>query len=88
MNFKEASSRLTSGHTLTDIAAETQMSEATVRRARLAPESAAYRRPPTGWKQAIIRLAERRITQLRELIDALQAREEYAKPDKVNNLGR
>lgn len=72
MDFKEASSRLTDGHTLVDIAAETGMSEATVRRARLDPSSPAYRSPPPNWKEAIIRLAEKRIESLRELISALR----------------
>ena len=71
MDFKEASSRLTDGHTLADIAAETGMSEATVRRARLEPSSPAYRSPPPNWKEAIIRLAERRIASLHQLIDLL-----------------
>lgn len=72
MDFKEASSRLTAGHTLADIAAETGMSEATVRRARLDPQSSAYRSAPTEWKDAIIRLAERRIAELKELISNLR----------------
>ena len=72
MDFKEASSRLTSGHTLADIADETEMSEATVRRARLDPGSAAYRSPPPEWREAIIRLAERRIEELRALIASLR----------------
>jgi hypothetical protein len=72
MDFKEASSRLTDGHTLADIAAETGMSEATVRRARLEPSSSAHRSPPSNWKEAIITLAERRIETLRELISVLR----------------
>lgn len=72
MEFREASSHLTDGHTLADIASETQMSEATIRRARLDPASAAYRAPPAQWREAIIRLAERRIEELRELIAALR----------------
>jgi hypothetical protein len=72
MEFKEASSRLTDGHTLADIAAETGMSEATVRRARLEPTSPAYRSPPPNWKEAIIRLAEQRIEALTELIRVLR----------------
>lgn len=72
MDFKEASSRLTDGHTLADIAAEVGMSEATVRRARLDPESPAYRSPPPNWKAAITRLAEQRIHDLRGLISSLK----------------
>jgi len=72
MDFKEASSRLTDGHTLADIAAETGMSEATVRRARLDPASPAHRSPPPNWKEAIIRLAEQRIKSLTELIGVLR----------------
>ena len=72
MDFKEASSRLTDGHTLADIAAETGMSEATVRRARLDADSPAYRSPPPNWKEAVIRLAEKRIEALTELVRALR----------------
>jgi len=72
VDFKEASSRLTAGHTLADIAAETGMSEATVRRARLDSNSSAYRSPPTGWKEAIIRLADARIAELKQLISQLR----------------
>jgi hypothetical protein len=72
MEFKEASSRLTDGHTLADIAAETGMSEATVRRARLEPSSPAYRSPPPNWKEAITRLAEQRIAQLNDLLTRLR----------------
>jgi hypothetical protein len=72
IEFKEASSRLTDGHTLADIATETGMSEATVRRARLEPSSPAYRSPPPNWREAVIRLAEQRIESLRELIKALR----------------
>jgi hypothetical protein len=74
MDFKEASSRLTTCHNLADLASETGMSEATIRRARLEPGSSAYRSPPPQWRDAIIRLAEQRIEQLRELVAALQAR--------------
>jgi hypothetical protein len=72
MDFKEASSRLTDGHSLADIAAETGMSEATVRRARLEPNSPAYRSPPPNWKEAIIRLAEQRIEALSKLVRELR----------------
>ena len=72
MEFKEASSRLTDGHTLADIAAETEMSEATVRRARLEPSSPAYRSPPPNWREAIIRLAEERIAELKDLVTRLR----------------
>jgi hypothetical protein len=73
MDFKEASSRLTEGHTLSDIAAATKMSEATIRRARLDPSSPAYRSAPPNWKEALIHLAEQRITELTALIQALRS---------------
>lgn len=73
MDFKEASSRLTDGHSLADIAVETGMSEATIRRARLDPNSSAYRAPPPNWREAIIRLAEQRIAVLSLLISSLRS---------------
>jgi predicted transcriptional regulator len=72
MDFKEASTALTECTTLAEIAAETGLSEATVRRARLDRDSPAYRSPPANWKEAIVRLAEERIRRLRALIDALR----------------
>lgn len=72
MDFKEASSRLTDGYSLADIAKEAGVSEATVRRARLDPESSAYRPPPANWKAVVFRLAERRMTQLQELANYLR----------------
>jgi hypothetical protein len=73
VDFKEASSRLTDCHNLSDLARETGMSEATIRRARLNADSSAYRSPPPNWKEAIIELAEQRIAKLRKLIAALRA---------------
>lgn len=72
MDFKEASSRLTDGYNLGDIAEEAGVSEATVRRARLDPESSAYRPPPGNWKAVMIRLAERRIARLQEFLTQLR----------------
>jgi hypothetical protein len=72
MNFKEASSRLTDGYSLADIAEEAGVSEATVRRARLSPDSSASRPPPANWKETVIRMAQRRIASLQELIVALR----------------
>jgi hypothetical protein len=72
MDFKEASSRLTDGYSLADIAKEAGVSEATVRRARLDPESSAYRPPPADWRTVIIRLAEGRIARLQQLINVLR----------------
>lgn len=72
MDFKEASSRLTDGYSLADIAEEAGVSEATVRRARLDPESSAYRPPPGNWKGVVVRLANRRIAKLQQLVEALR----------------
>jgi hypothetical protein len=72
MDFKEASSRLTDGYSLGDLARATGMSEATIRRARLDPTSLAYRAPPANWKAAVVQLAEERIKALGELVADLQ----------------
>ena len=44
----------------------------TVRQARLAEQSRAFRAPPKHWKDTIIRLAERRIMHYRQLIERVR----------------
>jgi hypothetical protein len=73
MNFKAASDRLTDCVRLAAIADETGMSDATIRRARLDPESPAYRSPPSGWEAAIARLARKRAAELVKLADQLES---------------
>ena len=71
MNFKEGSDRLTHCVTLSDIARETGMSDATIRRARLGPDTTSYRSPPRLWEKAIAKLARERARGLLGLAEEL-----------------
>ena len=73
MNFKEGSDRLTHCVTLSDIARETGMSDATIRRARLGPDTSSYRSPPENWEQSIAKLARERAGELMRLAEELEA---------------
>lgn len=55
-----------------DVADAMGVSEATARRAKLDPDSPAYRTPPSSWREAVIQLAETRIARLRQLIEELR----------------
>ena len=72
MIFKEGSDRLTHCVTLFDIARETGMSDATIRRARLDPDTKSYRSPPQTWQKAIAKLARARAGELVRLAEELE----------------
>ncbi len=74
MIFKQASDRLTQFVTLSDIARRTGMSDSTIRRARLAPETSSYRSPPAGWEKAIAKLARERAGELVKLAEELEGK--------------
>jgi len=48
------------------------MSDATIRRARLGPDTKSYRTPPPGWEKAITKLARKRAGELVKLADELE----------------
>lgn len=74
MDFREATGKLTeAGYTLAEIAAEIGVSENTVARARMDPNSDNHRPPPPGWREAVLRLSRRRAGQLRDVADRLEA---------------
>lgn len=73
MTFKEATSRLTGMCiTLADIARKTGKSDASIRRARLDPESAAYRTPPATWRAGLAGLARERAADLEAFAEQLE----------------
>ncbi len=74
MDFNTASDRLTECITLSDIAKEANVSDATIRRARLKKDTKAYRNPPAIWRRVIARLARRRAKELERLAKELQDR--------------
>jgi hypothetical protein len=73
MDFTEATDWLTKGVSLADLARELGASYGLIRQARMAPESPSFRRPPTGWEEAVARLAEKRAQELLALKEALRS---------------
>ncbi|MCH7563467.1 MAG: hypothetical protein IH968_06560 [Gemmatimonadetes bacterium] len=72
MDFKRATDRLMPAVTLSDLSAELGMSDATVRQARLDPDSRSYRNPPAGWQRAVAKLARKRGGELVKLAEELE----------------
>jgi hypothetical protein len=75
MDFREATENLCAGVSHEELAKALGVSVATVRQARLRPDAKAHRSPPGDWKSAVIRLAERRVSQYRRLLRQLGAGE-------------
>jgi hypothetical protein len=67
MKFKQATDALLESVTLEDLANSLGVSVQTVRQARAAEESTAYRSPPKGWEAAVAKLADTHARQLSRL---------------------
>jgi transposase-like protein len=67
MDFSEATDRLTKGVSLADVARELGASYGLIRQSRMDQASPSYRKPPAGWKSAVVRLAEERANELLQL---------------------
>lgn len=72
MTFKEATDDLFDRISHENLATALGVSVASIRQARLPETAKAFRQPPPGWRDKIIRLAERRIMEYRQLIDKLR----------------
>jgi hypothetical protein len=72
MNFKEATDGLFHRVDHAELAEALGVSVASIRQARLSPDARAYREPPPKWREAAIRLAEKRLLHYRKLIERLQ----------------
>lgn len=73
MDFMEATDRLMAcGVTLQEIADAFGLAHNTIRVTRLDPASPSYRRPPAGWPEVLVELAEGRSNELAELGAALR----------------
>ena len=72
MNFQKATDALFSRVSHSVLADELGVSVAAIRQARLKPEASAHRTPPQNWERAVIRLAEERVGNLRNLIAAVR----------------
>ena len=73
MDFKQATERLKDAATDQDVADALNVSVQSVRQARSKRESLGHRKPPDGWRKALIQLAQKRREELRDLEAALQA---------------
>lgn len=71
MDFKTATDRLTERLTADDIADAFGVARNTIARARLDPNSSAYRSPPEEWQKTLERLARERSRMLQQLADEL-----------------
>jgi DNA-binding transcriptional MerR regulator len=71
MNFREATDNLFSRISHQDLARALGVSIASIRQARLNQRAGAHRAPPPNWKDAIARIAEKRIAHYRKLIAQL-----------------
>jgi hypothetical protein len=72
MDFRQATESLCVGVSHGELAKALGVSIATVRQARLRPNAKAHRSPPANWKAAVIRLAEKRTSEFRRLVDSLR----------------
>jgi hypothetical protein len=71
MNFKKATDELFSAVSHAELAEVLGVSVASIRQARLSPQAKAFREPPKDWCEAVIKLAEKRASQYRKLIERL-----------------
>jgi transposase len=72
MDFREATESLCGGVSHEELAKALGVSVATVRQARLRPDAKAHRSPPGNWRAAVRGLAEKRLSQYRQLVETLR----------------
>jgi hypothetical protein len=73
MTFKKATDRLFSRIDHEDLAKALKVSVASIRQARLSPDASAHRSPPPDWENAVLRLAEERVSHFRKLIEEIRS---------------
>jgi hypothetical protein len=72
MNFREATDDLFRRVDQERLAETLGVSIASIRQARLRPEAAAHRSPPTNWREAVIKLAEEQARFYKHLLERLR----------------
>ena len=72
MNFRDAVDALCTGIGHQEVAEALGVSVQAVRQARMKEDSSAFRAPPKGWEDAVIRLAEQKVWHYRKLIDDMR----------------
>lgn len=79
MTFHEATTKVTAACiSLADVAQAAGVSDSLIRRARLNPNSSAFRSPPSGWRRILATLARERADKLKEFADQLEHDDEHA----------
>ncbi len=78
MKFRDATDQLFSQIDHGALAEKLHVSIASIRQARLKPESLAHRAPPKEWERAVVSLAEEQIDHYRKLADALRKEKEQS----------
>jgi hypothetical protein len=73
MDFRKATDGLCAKVDHEDVARALGVSLQTIRQARLQPDTKSHRSPPGGWRDAVIRLAEEKVSHYRRLIEELHA---------------
>jgi len=76
MNFREAVDALCAQLSHEDVAKALAVSVQTVRQARMKEDSSAFRASPKGWRDTLIRLAEKRVMYYRKLVEQLRSEED------------
>lgn len=71
MDFKSATDAIIQPVRLPELAKELEVSEASIRQARLKPDARAFRKPPENWQRGVIRIIEARMMSDRKLIQSL-----------------
>ncbi|HEV7513960.1 MAG TPA: hypothetical protein VGO27_19855 [Candidatus Acidoferrum sp.] len=72
MDFREATDQLFHQIDHDTLAEELGVSVASIRQARLKPDSMAHRAPPKQWERAVLALAERQIEHYKKLAQKLR----------------
>ncbi len=72
MTFKEATNRLFSRLDHEELAEALKVSVASIRQARLRRRALARRSPPPDWENAVLRLAEERVSHFQKLIEDIR----------------
>lgn len=75
MDFRTAANLLGHQVTTADMADALGVSPHSVRQARLQEGAPGFRKPPDGWAQAFVRLAQERCSELKALVEALEREE-------------
>jgi hypothetical protein len=75
MDFRTAANLLGQQITTADMAEVLGVSPHSIRQARLQEGAPGFRKPPEGWPQAFVRLAQERCRELKALVEALDQEE-------------